>query len=228
MMHGKSGAPTRYADWVLELERRGYLVIAPEMCWSGLRRYDRPYPECLTEIDTAIAGLRNRGARSIVLAGNSMGGTAAINYAATHDGIAGVIGLAASDSIWARLPPDIQDSVDRARDLVAQGKGDTVKPFADLAAGQPLTMQTTATNYLSFLAPESQVMTARAAQLRAPLLMVAGLADPYTSRYQEIAFQRIPDYALNRFVTVSGDHNKVPTAAEPAMLQWLGDIAKER
>ena len=145
-----------------------------------------------------------------------------------HDGIAGVIGLAASDSIWVRLPYDIQASVDRARDLVAQGKGDAVEPFADLAAGHPLTMRTTAANYLSFLAPESQVMLARAAHLRAPLLMVAGSADPYTGGYQEIAFRRIPVYALNRLVTVSADHSHVPNVAEGAILQWLGDIANGR
>ena len=96
------------------------------MCWSGLRRYDRSYPDCLTKIDLAIAELRNRGAKSIVLPGHSIGGAAAIDYAAAHDGIAGVIGLAAGD-FMVHPPSDVQRSIARARDLVARGNGDTVE-----------------------------------------------------------------------------------------------------
>ncbi|MBV8535439.1 MAG: alpha/beta fold hydrolase [Alphaproteobacteria bacterium] len=223
-MHGKGGSPNRYAEWIAVLQQHGYLAATPEMCWSARRQYDRPYSDCLTEIDAAVAGLRQRGAKSIVLVGHSLGGTAAINYGATHDGVAGVIGLAASDSVWVHLPPDLQQSVDRARALVALGKGDTVGSFADMAAGHPLTMRTTAANYLTFLAPESQVMLARAAQLRAPLLMIGGSADPVTRNFQETAYGLVPSYALNRLVTVPADHYHVPIAAEDTMLQWLGKL----
>ena len=38
---GLQSSENRYVNWAFALERRGYLVTAPEMCWSGLRRYDR-------------------------------------------------------------------------------------------------------------------------------------------------------------------------------------------
>ena len=53
-------------------------------------------------------------------------GAAAIDYAAAHDGIAGVIGLAAGD-FMVHPPSDVQRSIARARDLVARGNGDTVE-----------------------------------------------------------------------------------------------------
>ena len=50
----------------------GYLVDTPEMCWSRRRIYDRPFLDCLTEIDSAIGRLKGRGAGTIVSAGSSL------------------------------------------------------------------------------------------------------------------------------------------------------------
>src|SRR5690242_4523838 len=76
------------------LKAAGYLVQAPEMCWSRNRIYDARFPDCLRDIDAAIARLRAADARRIVVAGQSEGGNAALTYAASHPDLAGVIAMA--------------------------------------------------------------------------------------------------------------------------------------
>src|SRR4029077_1787207 len=67
LMHGKKGPPSYLQGVNAVLEGNGYLVTTPEMCWSDKRMYDRPYLDCLTEIDAAVATLRQRGAKAIVV-----------------------------------------------------------------------------------------------------------------------------------------------------------------
>ena len=79
LMHGKTGSPNTVIDQLATaLQSAGYLVDTPEMCWSRRRIYDRPFLDCLTEIDSAIGRLKGRGAGRIVVAGMSQGGDAAL------------------------------------------------------------------------------------------------------------------------------------------------------
>src|SRR5262245_51241910 len=62
LMHGKTGSPNTVIDRLATtLQGAGYLVETPEMCWSVRRIYDRPFLDCLTEIDSAVARLKGRG-----------------------------------------------------------------------------------------------------------------------------------------------------------------------
>jgi hypothetical protein len=56
--------------------------------------------------------------------------------------------------------------------------------------------------------------------LQAPLLWVAGTADPSQTR-AEAEFHQAPAYPANRFVTVSSDHLGTPNGAREAVLGWL-------
>jgi hypothetical protein len=68
LMHGKTGSPNTVIDRLaIALQGAGYLVEVPEMCWSRRRIYDRPFLDCLTEIDSAIARVKSRGAGRIVV-----------------------------------------------------------------------------------------------------------------------------------------------------------------
>src|SRR5215471_18747675 len=95
LMHGKTGSPNTVIDQIaMVLQGAGYLVDTPEMCWSRRRIYDRPFLDCLTEIDSAIGRLKGRGAGRIVVAGMSQGGDAALVYGAQRSGLAGIVALA--------------------------------------------------------------------------------------------------------------------------------------
>ena len=137
LMHGEQGAPGRVIDGLGQaLEKAGYLVGRPDMCWSARRAYEAPFPDCLTVIDDAIVKLRNLGASAIVVGGFSLGGNAAIAYGADHGGLLGIFAIApAHDANEAAQGAEVADNIARARELVANGKGDETASFIDIAFG---------------------------------------------------------------------------------------------
>jgi pimeloyl-ACP methyl ester carboxylesterase len=186
LMHGKQSAPEQHTPLADAITAAGFLVEPPEMCWSGRRIYDRSYLDCLRDIDAATERLRQRGARAIVVAGHSLGANAALAYGARH-AVKGVIALAPGHAPELRVThPRIAASLDRAHKLIAEQRGDERSTFSDFNGDLAISVTATAKTYLSFFAPNSPaVMPDNAARLTAPLLVVAGSADP---------FQRGPDY----------------------------------
>jgi len=94
LMHGNTDSPDgTIALLAAAMEDAGYLVERPEMCWSHRRRRDKPFPECLAELEAPIARLTSRGARAIVVAGMSQGGAGALAFGARRPSLAGIIAL---------------------------------------------------------------------------------------------------------------------------------------
>lgn len=222
LMHGKQGAPDRaIANLAARLQNAGYRVDRPEMCYSGRRIYDLAYQDCFRDIDAAIARLRAAGARRIVVAGLSQGGNMAIAYGATHDGLAGVIGLApAGDASTMSRNPVIAAAIHQAQSAANQA---APMSFADINTGRPpFTVTTTPAIYLSFHAPGSLAdLTATTPKLRAPLLWVAGDDDPTQRTGPGHAFALAPASPLNRYETVNSGHMGTPDAAVDLVLAWL-------
>jgi pimeloyl-ACP methyl ester carboxylesterase len=230
LLHGKTGSPDRPAIATLAaaLRNAGYVVELPEMCWSGRRIYDKALLACLAELDPLVAKLKAAGL-GVVVAGHSLGGSAAIAYGARHPGLAGIAALAPAPPLqFLAQRPDIAASLARAKSLVAQGEGDRPGDFTDFNTGDagsgPFTIHATARIYLSFLDPAGPAfMLANIPRLTAPLLVVSGSSD---KSQQSIpgAFAEVPPNPLNRFVSVSAGHMQTPQAAIPAMLAWLATL----
>ena len=225
LLHGRGGMPQQFLSYDAPLAKQGYLVERPEMCWSHRRIYDRPYLECLRDVDDAIERLRTHGATVLVVAGQSLGANAALAYGAHHDGLIGVIALAPSH--LAELLPrrrEIASSIKRAKELIAAGHGDSRSDFADVSRGRTVTVNTTPKIYLSFFGEASAaVMPVNAARLKAPLLLVAGNQDK-SQRGPSYIFDKAPPNPLNRYVTVNSDHSGTPAAAREVVLKWLGEL----
>jgi pimeloyl-ACP methyl ester carboxylesterase len=239
LLHGKLGEPMGVGlgrrraiglQLVYALKRAGYLVATPEMCWSQTRRFDRPYPDCLSEIDHAIAALKSRGAAGIVVGGLSMGGNAAVAYAATHSDLIGVIGLAPADDpvMKTAQKPQILDDVARARSLVEEGQGDKQTSFFDYNTGPQgfydIALHTTPRIYLSFFETASLAnIRANTAKLHVPLLWVAGSSDP-TQAAGRSGFDHAAPNALSRYAVVNAGHLDVPDAAATVVVEWIRDV----
>jgi pimeloyl-ACP methyl ester carboxylesterase len=226
LLHGKTGSPdTVINQLAIALQGAGYLVDTPEMCWSRRRIYDRPFLDCLTEIDSAIGRLKGRGAGRIVVAGMSQGGDAALAYGARRANLAGIIALAPAAAPERQVGlGDIAQNVAQARALVAAGRGDETASFVDRNASGPFSVRTTATIYLSYLDPQGPAnMLDSVRKLHAPLLWVAGSADP-SQTGANAEFNQAPVNPLNRFVMVASAHLGTPNAAREAVLAWLPEL----
>ncbi|WP_158818088.1 hypothetical protein [Methylocapsa sp. S129] len=232
LMHGEQGAPGRVIDGLAQaMEKAGYLVGRPDMCWSGRRAYEAPFADCLAVIDEAIVRLRNLGATSIVVGGFSLGGNAAIAYGAGHSGLLGIFGLApAHDAREVAQIAEVADSIARAHELVANGNGDETVSFADIVFGPTgaytTEIATTSAIYLSFFGPASSAnIPDNARKLTAPLLWVAGADDPTQRGGPGYAFAGAPANPLNRYVSVAGNHLNTPDQAADSVLAWLKDLS---
>ena len=208
------------------LVETGYGVEAPEMCWSARRIYDRPLTGCFAEIDAAVARLHADGFMAIVVGGHSLGGLVALAYAATHEGLAGVVLLAPDgEPTDFNSHPRVAESVRRAAALMKAGQGDETVAFTDRVLGRDLTVQATPRAFLSFLGPDSPLFPVRLIpNLGAPLFWAAGTKDS-SQRDAAALFRMAPANPLNRFQSVNAGHIATPGAALVPLLDWLGHIS---
>ena len=224
VLHGKwgnpDGKPTK--PLISALEREGYLVSVPEMPWSGRRGYDTSYEEAMNEIDQAVSGLKQKGATQIFVAGHSVGANGAIGYA-TRKQVDGILALApghvpdVTRNIYAR-------DVERAKKMVAEGKGDDQLSVTDANQGKKKELNIKARDYLSYFDPDgAAVMPKNAAAMRAgtAFLWVVGTQDQMNERGPGYAFDKAPANPKNKYVVVQSNHLKTPEDAIPEVLAWL-------
>src|SRR5688500_9024158 len=73
LLHGKQGSGDEMMQAVGNAIRSaGYLVSAPETAWSRGRIYDKSVEGAMLEIDQEVSQLRAKGAKKIVVAGQSL------------------------------------------------------------------------------------------------------------------------------------------------------------
>jgi pimeloyl-ACP methyl ester carboxylesterase len=227
LMHGKQSAPAEHAELAAALAKAGFVTDVPEMCWTARRIYDRPYGECLREIDEAIARLKQNGATAFVVAGHSLGANGALGYGAITKELKGVIALAPGHrpEVLSKRA-EVAASLADARKLVAAGRGGVASRFTDFNGDFAITVTATPNAYLSFVAPNAPaLMPNNAARLSAPLLYIVGTSDPLQRGPDEI-FAKAPAHPLNRYVTVRAGHFDTSAASAPAVIAWLKEIAK--
>ena len=218
--------------WLMPLKKKldaaGFRTAMPEMPWSTKREYDRTYEEAMDEVAAAATGLERRGARRIVVGGHSMGGNAALAYAALHGGIAGLIVISPGP-----FPedPDIQKLIApgmaKARQMIAAGQGGQMGVFKDLVQwhGSTEGAHTTAKNYFSYYNPDGDsVIPKNAARMKPGIavLWVLGMeetGDRVAGR--SYAFDKLPPNRLNRYILVPKGHLDAPATGADSIVAWL-------
>lgn len=231
LMHGKGGMPrSRMMDpLIAALTEAGFLVSTPEMPWSRDRRYDASYSQAMQEIAREVAALREKGAKKIVVAGQSQGANAALGFGALVGGVDGIAAIAPGHvpEYFATLAP-VAEALAKAKALVAAGKGDESGEYPDVNQGVDATVTATASVYLSHFDPDGPaVMHRNAATIRPgiPLLWIYGERDrPNVRRGQDYAFDRAPAHPKNRYVVVGGGHGATPRIGAPDIVAWIGSL----
>lgn len=228
VLHGKHGNPGNFiASYVSALRQAGFVVEAPETAWSGRRRYDVDYLQALAEVGQALEALKAKGVERVVLAGHSMGGGAALAYAARNTSgpeLAALILLAPGHTPEVGKQRDlIADEVAKARELVAHGKGEEKIQFRDLNVGRATDTWLPAERFLTYFDPEGPaVMPINAARVKKPLpvLWLVGARDIVT-KPASYAFDKLPAHPASRYQAVEADHMDTVRVSAPVVIEWL-------
>jgi pimeloyl-ACP methyl ester carboxylesterase len=226
LMHGKwDRPPTAVLALSRVLESKGFKVATPVMPWSGNRQYDADYPQALTEIDNMAKALRDKGAKRIIVAGHSFGANAAIAYAGTGKDVDGIIAIAPGHvPDLSGFQSKVASSVEKARQMVAEGKGDSTASFDDLNQGKTKRIRTTASTYLSFFDPvglAAMPKSAGAIPHPVPFLWVIGSQDRLLARGADYVFNKAPEHPNSKYLVVPGGHSDTPGIATEQIVEWL-------
>lgn len=228
LMHGKWGAPGSMLALARDLDARGYRVSTPEMAWSGRRLYDVEYPAALREIEAQVKQLRGKGAKRVVVAGQSLGANAAVAYAFSGLDLDGLAILAPGHFPERGMGgKQLRASLDRARSMVAANRGAEAESFDDVNQGRQRSIRTAAAIYVSYFDPEGLgaiTRNIRKLPRPVPVMLAIGTQDPFYGDSKAM-FDSAPAHPGSRYVALEGDHFGTPGAVAAELLRWLELLA---
>jgi esterase/lipase len=233
IMHGKAGSPSKHvADLAKALKKAGYLVANIEMPWSGKRNYDVSTEAAEMEIEKALASLRADGAQKVFVSGHSQGGGFALHFGGKHQ-VDGIICIAPGGNISDRSPvynKFLAPSIEKAKQLVAEGKGDKKTTLKDYEASRnTYSIKTVPSAYLTWFDPNGAMSMFRAAKQmnsQVPVLwMVAEKDYPQLITLNAQIYPNIPSNPLSRTYTPKSDHLGAPEASIEEIIRWTTEVA---
>lgn len=211
VLPGKHGRPAQMAPVASALKAAGAMVVSPSVSWGdGYRTYS----QTLDEVGGHVAALRAKGAKRVAVVGQSLGANVALGYGAQRGGVDAVVAMAPGHR------PDVfigksGESLARAKQAVAAGRGAEVGSYVDVNQGEVSQVKTSAAAYISFFDPAGPALMSRnAAAIKVPLLWVVGTGD---SGAQSVA-------RGGKTVTVPGGHGATPKAGASHVVTWLQSL----
>jgi len=231
IMHGKGGSPTRFVAGLASfLEQKGYLVANLEMPWSGSREYNATVEAAEKEVDAALDSLRAKGAGKVFVAGHSQGGLFAIYYGGKHP-VDGIIAMAPGGNVATPIyRREVGPSVEQARRLIADGKGNEKTRFSDYEGSKgTLTVTTTPVTYLPWFDADgamNQVKSSKAMNPQVPVLFVGPTNDyPGLVKVKHLMFDALPRNPLTRMYEPDSSHLEAPYASREEIVRWTAEVA---
>ncbi|HXG52893.1 MAG TPA: alpha/beta fold hydrolase [candidate division Zixibacteria bacterium] len=232
-MHGKGGSPAKYvSSLAAALAQRGYLVANLEMPWSGRRGYDVNVAAAEAEVRAALDALRIRGAKRLFVAGHSQGALFALYFGGRHP-VDGVIAIAPGGSVNSAIFREkLGESVDRARRLIAEGKGGEKTGFMDYEGSRGVyPIATSAETFLSWFDPDGAMNLPKAVKAmnpRVPVLYVVPTGDyPALLKAREEMFGYLPANPLTKLHEPDSGHLDAPYAARDEVMRWTAEVASK-
>ena len=234
IMHGKGGSPTGLvAGLARTLEEKGYLVANLEMPWSGRRNYDVPVGRAEEEVKAALDGLRAKGSKKVFVAGHSQGGAFAAHLAGRL-AVDGVIVIAPGGNVdHFFFQKQVRGSLARARQLVADGKGNEPATLEDFEGGKgtyPIVVAPAV--YVTWFDTEGAMnmsRAVRAANQAVPILWIVPSGELPGLRKTNIPmFRSLPAHPLTKRYEPDSDHRGAPTASADEIERWTREVAAAR
>lgn len=231
VMHGKGGMPTRFVnDLAATLADNGYLVANLEMPWSGRRDYDVDIAAGEAQVQTALQGLRDKGAQKLFVAGHSQGGMFAL-YFAGRNKIDGVIAMAPGGYADGQLTREkLGDSVAKAKQLIAEGKGAEKTRLLDFEGARgtyPIVVAPAI--YLDWFDPAGAMTIETSIKKMSPdvpvLFIVPTNDHPGLLKAKQMLFDALPRHPSTKLYEPGADHLGAPSASRDEIMRWTRQIA---
>ena len=233
VMHGKGGGPDRLVRGLAaSLADKGAVVANLDMPWSGRRDYDVDVAAADAEIAAALQSLRGQGAKKVFVAGHSQGGVFALHVGGRH-AVDGIVAIAPGGNVANQVfRQQLGPSVDLARRLVAEGKGDEKVQLLDYEnARGAYPIVTTPAIYLAWFDPEgamNQVKASRAMNPAVPVLFIVPSGDyPGLLRVRQQMYDALPRNPLTRLYEPAADHRGAPAASREEVARWIAEVAAQ-
>ena len=236
VLHGKQGTPTGNQGLSViasNLQSAGHKVVQPAMPWGrgSWESINVTVEDMLGLLDAQAAQLRAQGAGRIVVIGHSLGAAVGLAYAVERGNLAGLVMLAPGHNPAGayRSNDKIRVDVDRARQLVEQGKGNETINAADNNQGSNITMSVRAAVYYSWQNPNgiaSMPVEAPRMPAATPLLMVLGEKDPAYGRAEGQLYRPAAKNPYSKYVTNGANHFETPMAATKVVTDWVLGLPK--
>ncbi len=232
LIHGKWGSPSQFNSLAKSMREKGYMVLAPLMPWSKVRGYDVDYAAALEMVTSTIQELRKSGSTLIVLAGHSKGANAAIAYTAYgREKIDAVIAIAPGHMPEiARYHESIQSSLNKAKEMIEGGKGDSRALFTHRNNGRYADITMTASTYFSYYDPEGMASMPLSTGKITPGIplawILAGTTDVLYDKGRDYVFEKWPHHPLNKYLVLNSNHMEAPADAKEEVLQWIDALTR--
>jgi pimeloyl-ACP methyl ester carboxylesterase len=230
LLHG-SGHPTKHIEGLARrLESSKFLVVTPEMPWSEKRHYDAPVDDAVDQVNSALGQLKEQGAEKFIIAGHSKGGVFALYYASKYP-LDGLVAIAPGGNVGGKnFRNKLGSSVEKAKKLIASGKGNQKGAFSDLEGDRGLTeIQAPAASYLTWFDPEGAMNSKNSAKrisANVPILWIVAKDDYGGLRQVNIPmFDLFPATPKTQFYEPPTNHQNAPLDAADEIIKWISEIS---
>lgn len=229
VMHGAGARSSSMAGFAGRLMSQGHLVANLDMPWSTEDAHRTPVEAAERHVLGQLQELRRRGAAKLVIAGFSKGGMFAAHMA-TRTPIDGLVAIAPNGGADQKK---LQDQVDRARALVAAGKGEdrTLLQDGGVVGDDRYPMPgAVPSSYLTWFEPQGAMNFERIFRSQrpgVPVLLVVPTRDlENLLRMKQAVWQGLPPHPGNRLYEPETDHLGAVAAATPEAIRWIAEVVQ--
>ena len=230
-LHGKNGSHESPAmrAFARAFANEGITVYLPGMPWS--RKWNGTAVDAAAVVDAVVAIAAQNG-RKVIVGGQSMGASFSLGWRPA-DPPPAVVGklLTSPGHMLDLFPPytgfwkTITPSLDKAKALIAAGKGEEMTRFESSNTTGTNTIvevyETRPAVYAAFHDPDVYPSLRKALpQTKLPVYWGVGSRDP-AGGGKKPSFDRLPPNPANVYSEIPGDHNSIMRDALPAMVTWV-------
>jgi pimeloyl-ACP methyl ester carboxylesterase len=228
LMHGSGSSSAGMSYLADRLRQPGWSIANIDMPWSGTGQFSEPVDAAERKVLAELERLRSHGATRLVLVGYSKGGLFAAHIAGKVkvDALVAIAPNGGSDQ------KKLGDQLDKARALVAQGKGmertllkDGDVVGADIRYDLPGAVPSA---YLTWFDPQGAMNFERIwRDLRpgTPTLLIVPTKDlANLVKIKQPLFDGLPPHPANKLYEPDTDHLGAVTSSEAEIVRWLSQV----